>query len=58
MVLNTQKENQEGTSAKRRNQERQDTSRPSTTDIVPPHMVVGIQMMKERMDFMMNALKG
>ena len=39
-------------------QERQDTSRPFATDTAPPHMVVEMQMMKEMMDFMMNALKG
>ena len=39
-------------------QERQDTSRPSATDTAPPHMVAEMQMMKEMMDFMMNALKG
>ena len=49
--LNTQEEDQEGTSAERRNQEgpkgsnapsrpeRQDTSRPSITDTVLPHIV-------------------
>ena len=26
--------------------------------MTPPHMVVEMQMMKERMNFMMNALKG
>ena len=69
-VMNTQKEYQEGTSAERRNQEglegsntpsrpeRQDTSRPSVTDMVPPHIVAEMQMIKERMDFMINALKG
>ena len=35
-----------------------DTSRPSVADTTPPHMVVEMQMMKERMDFMMNTLKG
>ena len=39
-------------------QERQDTSHPSVTDTAPPHMVAKMQVMKERMDFMMNALKG
>ena len=70
VAMNTQKEYQEGTSAERRNQEglegsntpsrpeRQDTSRPSVIDTVPPHIVVKMQMMKERMDFMMNALRG
>ena len=68
--LNTQEENQEGTSAKRKNQERpearnvpsrperQDTSRLSVIDTVPPHIVTEMQMMKKRMDFMMNALRG
>ena len=39
-------------------QERQDTSHPSIADTALSHMVVKMQMMKERMDFMMNALKG
>ena len=38
--------------------ERQDTSCPSIIDTATPHMVAEIQMMKERMDFMMNALEG
>ena len=58
-ALNTQKEDQEGTNAERRNQEgpegsnapsgqeQQDTSRPSDTDMTPPHIVVEMQMMKE-----------
>ena len=33
-------------------------SRPSVTNTAPPHIVVEMQMMKERMDFMMNTLKG
>ena len=33
-------------------------SRPSVTDIAPPHIVAEMQMMKERMDLMMNALRG
>ena len=61
---------QEGTNAERRDQEgpkgsnapsrqeRQDTSHPSVADTAPLHMVVEIQMMKERMDFMINTLKG
>ena len=69
-AMDTQKEDQEGTSTKRRNQEgpegsntpsrpeRQDTSRPSITDTIPPYIVIEMQMMKERMDFMMNALRG
>ena len=68
--MDTQEEDQKGTSAERRNQEesegsnapsrpeRQDTSRPSITDTVPPHIVTEMQMMKELMDFMMNALRG
>ena len=38
--------------------ERQDMSRPSTVDTTPPHIAVEMQMMREQMDFMMNALKG
>ena len=68
--LNTQEEDQEGTNAEIRNQEgpegsnassrleRQDTSRPSVTNTVPPHIVAEMQMMKEWMDFTMNALRG
>ena len=33
-------------------------SRPFVTDTTPPHIVMEMQMMKERMDFMINALKG
>ena len=33
-------------------------SRPSVTDTAPPHIVAEMQMMKEQMDLMMNALKG
>ncbi|XP_050280391.1 uncharacterized protein LOC126721395 [Quercus robur] len=66
----TQQEDQEGTSAKRRDQEgpegsitpsrpkRQDMSRPSVTDMAPPHIVMEMQAMKKQMDIMMNALKG
>ena len=69
-TLNTQKEDKEGTNTERRKQEglegnnapskqeRQDTSRPSATDTAPLHIVTKMQMMKERMDFMMYALKG
>ena len=69
-VMDTQEEDQEGTSAESKNSERsegsnapnrperQDTSCPSITDTVPPHIVTEMQMMKERMDFMMNALRG
>ena len=69
-MLNTQEEDQEGTSTERRNQERpkgsnapsrqerQDTSHPFVIDMAPPHIVVKMQIIKERMDFMINALKG
>ena len=33
-------------------------SRSSVTDMAPPHIVAEMQMMKERMDFMMNAFRG
>ena len=33
-------------------------SRPLTVDTAPPHIVAEMQMIRERMDFMMNALKG
>ena len=68
--LNTQEKDQEGTNTERRDQEgpegsnapsrqeRLNTSRSSVTDTTPPHIVVKMQMMKERMDFMMNALRG
>ena len=67
---NTQEEDQEGTSADKRYQEgpkgsnapsrpeQLDVSRPSTADIAPPHIVVEMQMMRERMDLMMNTLRG
>ena len=67
---NTQEEEQEDTSAKGRNQEasegsnapsrqeRKDTRHPSAVDIDPPHKVAEMQMMKEQMDFMVNALRG
>ena len=66
---NTQEEDQEGTSADKRYQEwpkgsnapsrpeRLDVSCPSTADMAPPHIVAEMQMMKERMDLMMNALR-
>ena len=69
-ALNTQEEDQEGTNAERRNQEGpegsnalsrqewQDTSRLSSIDMAPPQIVAKMQMMKEWMDFMMNALRG
>jgi len=50
-------EGPEGSNAPSR-QERQDTSHPSVADTAPLHMVAEIQMMKERMDFMINTLKG
>ena len=64
MALNIQEEDQEGTSAERRDQEgpkgsnapsrleRQDVSHPFVVDMALPHMVVEMQMMKEHMDFM------
>ena len=70
VAQNIQEEDQEGTSAERRNQEgtegrhapsrqeRQDTSRPIRMDTVPPQIVAEMQVMKQRMDFMMNALRG
>ena len=69
-MLNTQEEVQEGTNVEKKNQEGlegsiapsrqvwQDISRPSTVDTAPPHMVTVMQMVKERMDFMRNALRG
>ena len=66
--LNIQ-EDQEGISAEKRDQEgpegsnspsrpeRQDTSCPSAADSAPPHIVTEMQMMKERMNFMMNAFR-
>ena len=68
--LNTLEEYQEGTSAERKDQEepkgsnipskpkRQDTCRPSITNTTPLHIVAEMQMIKEQMDFMMNALRG
>ena len=68
--MGTQEEDQEGTIAKRRNWEgskgsnapsrhkRQDMNHPSITDTAPPYIVIEMQMMKERMDLTMNALKG
>ena len=68
--MDTQEEDQEGISTERRNQEgpegsnasnrpeRQDPSRPSITDMIPPQIVTEMQMMKEWMDFIMNALRG
>ena len=51
------REGSEGSNALSR-QERQDTDRPSVTGTAPPHMIAEMQIMKERMDFMMNTLKG
>ena len=68
--MGTQEEDQEGTNADQRNQEgskgsnassrpdRQDMSRPSVTDTAQPHIVEEMQMIKEQMECMMNALKG
>ena len=67
---NTQEKDQRGTSADKRYQEgsegsnapsrpeRPDVSCLSTADIAPPHIVAKMQMMRERMDLMMNALRG
>ena len=61
---------QEGTSANRRNQEgsqasnapskpeRQNVSLPSLADTAPPPIIAEMQAMKEKMEVMMNALKG
>ena len=66
---NNHGEEQEGTRAERKDQEGpegnnalirqelQDTSCPSVADMVPSHMLAKMQMMKERIDFMMNAFK-
>ena len=68
--MGIQKEDQEGTSAERRDREgpegsnapsrleRQDMSHLSIVDTALPHIVAKMQMMRERMDFMINALKG
>nr|XP_023921524.1 uncharacterized protein LOC112032987 [Quercus suber] len=67
---NDQREDQEGTNAERKNQERpegsnnpsrperQNLSMPSLTDATPPYIVAEMQAMKEQMKVMMNALKG
>ena len=67
---NVQEENQGGTSAERRDQEkpegsnalsrpeRQNMSLSSLMDSAPPPIVVEMQAMKEQMKVMMNALKG
>ena len=69
-AMGTQREDQEGTSAERRDQEgpkgsnapsrpkRQNMSCPSVTDMAQPHIVAEMHAMKEQMDVMMNALKG
>ena len=58
--LNTQEEDQEGLEGNNAlsKLEQQDTSWPSITDTAPPHIVAEMQMMKELMNFMMNALRG
>ena len=33
-------------------------SRPFVTDMAPPYIIAEMQVMKEQMDVMMNALKG
>ena len=69
-AIGTQEEDQKGTSAERKDRkgpegsnspsrpEQPDISCPSVTDTAPPYIVAEMQMMKERMDLMMNALKG
>ena len=63
-------ENQEGNNIKERfqegpkgnnalsKQEQLDVSHPSAVDMAPPHIVAKMQMIKELMDLMMNALRG
>ena len=70
VAMGTQDEDQESTSADRRNQEgpkgsnalsrsdRQDMSRPSIINTAPPHIVEEMQMMKEQMKCMRSTLKG
>ena len=67
---NDLQEDQEGTSAARKNQERveashaptrterQNVSMPALTDATPPHIVAEMQAMREQMEVMMNVLKG
>ncbi|XP_050242528.1 uncharacterized protein LOC126691547 [Quercus robur] len=67
---NLQEQNQEGNSAERREQEkpegsnapsrpeRRNVSLPSLMDFAPPPIVAEMQVMKEQMEVMMNALKG
>ncbi|XP_065629683.1 uncharacterized protein LOC136067555 [Quercus suber] len=69
-ALNGRPEDQEGTSAPNRNQERpegnhapsrperQHVNMPSLTDATPPHIAAEMQAMREQMEVMMNALKG
>ena len=65
--MGNQKEDQEGDSADHRNQEgsegsnapyRPNVSRPFLVNTAPPTIVEEMQMMKERMECMMSALKG
>ena len=51
------REGPKGSNAPRK-PERQDISHLSVTDTAPPYIVAEMQMMKERMDLMMNTLKG
>ena len=67
---NLQEQNQESNSAERREQERpegnnapsrperQNVSLPSLMDFAPPPIIAEMQVMKEQMEVMMNALKG
>ena len=58
---NTQEEDQEGISADKRYQDGLEGSNApsrSTADMAPPHIVAEMPMMRERMDLMMNALRG
>ena len=69
-AIGTQEEDQEGTGVERRDREgpegnnapsrpeRPNMSRPSITNTAPPYIVAEMQMMKEWIDLMMNALKG
>ena len=57
---NTQEEDQEGISADKRYQDGLEGSNApsrSTADMAPPHIVAEMQMMREQMDLMMNALR-
>ena len=67
---NNHEEEQEGISVEKKDreglegniassrQEQQDTSHPSVPETTPPHIVAEMQMMKEWMDFIMNAFRG